>query len=410
MNQRVQINAAPHPGQAEVQSDPARFKVLASGRRWGKTRLGVMLCLDTASRGGRAWWVAPSYKMSEVGWRPLKSFGYQIPGASVKQVERQVALSNGGSVTVRSADNPQSLRGESLDFVVLDECAYMAEEAWLEALRPALSDRKGRALFISTPKGLNWFHTIYQRGRDDGQEWQSWRKPTQDNPFIDPAEIEAARGGLPERVFSQEYLAEFLADGSYFQNIDAAAVIAQPDEPAQHAGHYCVMGVDWALSQDWTVLTVACRDCNRVVDWERFNRIDFTYQRERVIAMADRWQVSGVLPERNSIGEPNIEILVQRGLNALPGPDGGRGFATTATTKPALIQGLASALEHEHFRVPTDYADELRAYEVEMSTAGHPKFSAPEGLHDDRVISLALVWYAMTKTGAGAVPDPFAGW
>jgi len=90
-------------------------------------------------------------------------------GAEVRKVDRQIILPMGGEVTVRSADDPDSLRGEGLDFVVMDECAFMQENAWIEALRPALSDRQGRAMFISTPKGRNWFWRIWQRGLDDGE-------------------------------------------------------------------------------------------------------------------------------------------------------------------------------------------------------------------------------------------------
>jgi hypothetical protein len=238
---------------------------------------------------------------------------------------------------------------------------------------------------------------------DSHSDWASWRFPTSANPYIKPSEIEAMRLMMPERTFQQEILAQFVADGSYFQGVDAAATIEKPDNPEHHAGHYLVMGVDWAISEDFTVITVGCRKCNRVVDWERFNKIDFTYQRERVIGMALRWGVAGTLPERNSIGVPNIELLMSK-IRILHGPDDGLGFNTSATTKPELIQDLANGLEHSGFKVPKDYADELRAYEVEMSTSGHPKFSAPQGLHDDRVISLALCWRAMTS-GGGPLPN-----
>jgi len=173
-------------------------------------------------------------------------------------------------------------------------------------------------------------------------------------------------------------------------------VIERPDALEQHKGHTLYMGVDWALSRDWTVLTVVCQECNKVVDWDRFNKLDFTYQREKLVSMAGRWNVTGVLPERNSIGEPNIEMLVDR-VVVISGPDGKTGFNTTSTTKPALIQKLANALEHEGFKVPKEYADELRSYEVETMVSGHPKFSAPEGQHDDRVISLALAWWAISS-------------
>ena len=129
MNQQIQLNAGPHPAQAEVHRHPARHKVVDAGRRFGKTRLGVMECYDVASQGGRAWWVSPSYKMSEVGWRPIRNLGARI-GAEVRKVDRQVNLSNGGSISVRSADDPDSLRGEGLDLVVLDECAFIQGRAW----------------------------------------------------------------------------------------------------------------------------------------------------------------------------------------------------------------------------------------------------------------------------------------
>src|SRR5690554_3151365 len=142
-----------HAGQREVADHPARFKVLAAGRRWGKTRLGTLLCLDVALNGGRAWWVAPSYPMATVGWRGIKHLAKQIPGITAREVDRLIELPSGGSIQVRSADNPDSLRGEGLDFLIIDEAAFVREEAWTEALRPALSDRQGRAMIISTPKG-----------------------------------------------------------------------------------------------------------------------------------------------------------------------------------------------------------------------------------------------------------------
>lgn len=119
--------------------------------------------------------------------------------------------------------------------------------------------------------------------------------------------------------------------------------------------------------------------------------------------MAQRWCVAGTLPERNSIGQPNIELLIAAGVNVFLGPDNAPGFSTTASTKPALIQALASALENGGFLVPLDYADELRSYEVETMASGHPKFSAPPGLHDDRVISLAMAWWAIVNCGASFV-------
>jgi len=381
-----------HRAQQDVIQDPARFKVLAAGRRFGKSRMGALQCVMTALKGGKAWWISPSYPMSAIGWREISRLAAQIPGVKTNKSDRMIMFPKGGWVQVRSSDNPDSLRGEGLDFVVLDECAYMQEETWTEAIRPALADRKGKALFISTPKGLNYFYHLYSI--NDG-DYRSWRYTTYDNPYIDRDEIESTKAQLPERVFKQEILAEFLSDGSYFQRVDEAAVIDVPDEPEQHKGHKLFGGLDWAMKEDFTVLTIGCRDCNRVVDWDRFNQIDYTYQRTRVMDKCKRWVLTGLLPERNSIGQPNIELLRDAGLPIVRGVDKELGFNTTATTKPELIQSLASAMEHDGFRVPVDYADELRAYDVMMGASGHPKFSAPTGYHDDRVMGLALCWWAM---------------
>lgn len=358
------------------------------------------MCIMAALPGGRAWWVAPTYKVAAVGWRLIRSLALQIPGTTVRDGDMLTTFPGGGTVQVRSADNPDSLRGEGLDFVVIDECAYVAEAAWQEALRPALSDRLGRAMFISTPSGRNWFWRCYQRGLQGG-EWQSWSFPTSDNPYIEPSEIEEARGDLPERIFRQEYLAEFLeGEGTVFRNI-AACLNAPETTPAEHAGHHLVMGVDWAKQSDFTCLSVVCRDCRTEVARDRFNQIDYHVQRQRLQALAERWNVAVILAESNSIGEPIIEELQRSGLPV-------RGFETTATSKPPLIESLALAFEREECQWQADpvWTGELEAYERKVSpVTGRSQYSAPEGMHDDTVIARALAWQAVQSAGyAGRLP------
>lgn len=418
----IRVDARPHAGQLEVHSHPARFKVLAAGRRWGKTRLGVHECLEVAAMGGRAWWVAPSYKMGVVGWRPLSMMGSKI-GAEVRKVDRQILLPNGGEVTVRSADDPNSLRGEGLDFVVLDECAYMSEAAWNEALRPALSDRQGKAMFISTPKGRNWFWRRFQEGLtttygkpdaidlgngfaelqvEEIGEWKSWRFPTSTNPHIAPEEIEAARLSLPENIFNQEYLAEFLEnDGAVFRKVYDAATAERTQQPHQHHGHTIYFGVDWGKQNDFTVVIGLCRECRQMVMMDRFNQIDYAFQRKRLHDHVHRWKPVGVLPERNSMGEPIIEELQREGMNILTGPDYRPGYFTSATTKPQLIEDLSLAIERGDLAIMDDpvLVGELLAYERSVSKSGRPTYNAPEGMHDDTVMALALAHNAAGTGG-----------
>jgi len=349
--------------------------------------LGVVLCLADALQRKRAWWVAPSYPMSMVGWREIKRLATQIPGTVLREADRIVTLPGGGWVQVRSADNPDSLRGEGLDFCVLDECAFIAEAAFTEALRPALSDRQGRALFISTPKGRNWFWRIWQRGQDGG-EWRSWQLPTAANPYIVPAEIETAKASLPERIFAQEYLADFIEDGGgVFRRVLESAT-STPHEQAVD-GHQYAIGVDWGKHNDWTVLAVLDLTDRALVHLDRFNQIDYSLQTARLRALQDRFKARPIIVERNSMGEPLIEQLERERLPV-------QSFQTTNQSKAAAIDALALAFERGDVRIVADpvLLGELQAYEMERLPSGMLRYSAPEGMHDDTVMALALAWQA----------------
>lgn len=388
---QTKIKASPHRGQATVHNSPARFKVLDCGRRWGKTRLGVMECIDVAANGGRAWWVAPSYKMSEVGWRPLRRLASRIPGSEIRKVDRQVLLPGGGEVSVRSADNPDSLRGEGLDYVVLDECAFMQEMAWNEALRPALADRQGRALFISTPKGRNWFWRLWILGQDGGDEWHSWTFTSYDNPHIADSEIDAARAILPDRVFRQEFMAEFIDDaGGVFRGVMQATTANE--QTGRIEGHDYVIGVDWGKHNDFTVLAVVDMQTNELCYLDRFNQIDYAVQTSRLKALASRFQPVTIIAESNAMGEPIIEQLQRDGLPV-------QAFKTTNATKTAVIDALAMAFEQGAIRILNDpvLVGELQAYEMERLPSGMLRYSAPAGMHDDCVVSLAIAWSGVTN-------------
>ena len=205
-----------HEGQKSVANSTSRFKVLSAGRRWGKTRLGVWLCLEKAWTGGRAWWVAPTYAMALEGWKDLRQIGLEH-GVIVKEAERTIITATGGSVSVRSADNPDRLRGAGLDFIVLDECAFMKEQTWREVLRPTLTERQGGALFISTPRGFNWFEQIYNDA-EKLDDWDRWQLPTETNPFVPLDELAIARKEIGSYLYSQEYEAKFVElSGGMFQ-------------------------------------------------------------------------------------------------------------------------------------------------------------------------------------------------
>ena len=218
-----------HKCQRQVALDPARFRVLSAGRRFGKSRLGVTLCVAAALQRKRAWWVGPDYPTTQIGWRLLTWLAQQIPGTAQRSSDRRIEMPGGGWVQVRSANAPASLRGEGLDLLVIDEAAHIPKfaEVWEQALRPALSDRQGGALFISTPKGHNSFYELFRQA-EASEDWAAYQFPTSANPHIAATEIEAARANLPALVFRQEYEAEFvqlagaLFRREYFHFVEAA--------------------------------------------------------------------------------------------------------------------------------------------------------------------------------------------
>lgn len=349
------------------------------------------MSIATALDGGRAWWVAPTFPIASVGWREIEALANQIPGAVVLKDQRLVKLGR-GSVQAKSADNPQSLRGEGLDFLVMDECAYIAPEAWDEVLRPALSDRKGRAMFISTPAGRNHFWEKWQRGQGDDAEWHSWQLPTTDNPFIDPAEVEAARLTMPDRNFRQEYLAEFIADGSgVFTRIRERALAMPVVEPDKD--HHIVAGIDWSGGgADFTVVTIIDATTKTEIHKERFSGADWGLNEAKVEAVLRRFDVHTALGEDNGMGGPLNSNLRKKNVRV-------RDFHTSNASKADLVESLAMGFEQGHITILNDKTtiSELEAFESTRLPGGEVRYAAPGSGHDDTVMSLALAWKAASS-------------
>lgn len=405
-SREVSVDLPPfHQKQLEIAQDTHRFKVVAAGRRFGKTRMSALLCIAEALEGRRAWWVAPTYKMTEPGWRDVRILASQIPFMDMRVGDRAVESPNGGFVKVRSADDPQSLRGEGLDLVVLEECAYLNEVAWTEVLRPALSDRKGRALFISTPKGRTFFWRLFNRGMDpDERDWKSWQIPSAGSPFLDPNELEDARQDMAESIYRQEYLAQFVeTDGAVFRNVMSCATGELAAEP--YKGNL-IMGIDFGKKDDFTVITLFDPDKDAVVDFDRFNKIDYSFQLTRVHTMLKKWEGAGanvkVVPEMNAAGDVVIEMMRRPPYSMAVTP-----FTTTNITKPQIIEHLAVRIERQEITYPDirPLVGELLGYESQRTPQGYMAYSAPKNAHDDCVVSLAIaVWHARTDVGIALMP------
>ena len=385
----------PHLGQELVLDHRARFKVVACGRRWGKTELGkTALLLKTAWDKKRGWWLAPTVMMASQVWRDLKASVRNWPGSIISESERRIDFDGDGMLAVRSAHHPDNLRGEGLDLAVLDEAAYMEPRVWPEIVRPMLTTTRGGALFLSTPFGRNWFWDQYRLGLDDEiPEWMSFHFATESNVLIARDELDSIRRQTSEHVWRTEYLAEFSDEsGQVFRGIRAAVVPGRVEAP--EAGHVYVAGVDWGRHHDFTVIAVIDATARRLVALDRFNNIGWRLQRGRLQTMAAHWRPLLIWAEANSIGAPNIEALQDEGLPM-------RSFLTTSKSKSPLIESLALAIERGFLSLLDDpvLLGELASFSLERLPGGGYRYSAPPGAHDDTVIATALAWYGVENGG-----------
>jgi hypothetical protein len=374
----------PHPAQLRVIREAKRYNVVCCGRRWGKTVLGMDRLIHPALHGKPVAWFAPNYRLLSEVWRELQDMLGPVI-ANLNQQERRIELHGGGSVEMWSLDSPDAGRGRAYAVVVIDEAAMVPnlEQSW-QSIRPMLTDFQGQAWFLSTPKGMNFFKTLFDRGQDPaGGEWASWQMPTSENPFIPPGEIEAARQDVTESAFNQEYLALFVNwDGSVFRRVGEAATAVFQTQ--RKTGHEYVIGCDWGRSNDYTVFLVLDVTAREVVALDRSHHVDYVLQCERLKALCERWDPIQIIAEQNSIGQPIIEQLTRDGLRIQP-------FTTSNASKAQVIESLALAFERADIRIVNDpvLVSELVAYQAERLPSGLVRYGAPSGQHDDTVIALA---------------------
>lgn len=394
----------PHRAQARVLRGAGRFNVMVCGRRFGKTLLGIERASRGALDGAPVGWFAPSYKDSAEAWRDIKRTLAPVTAARSEQ-EKRLELITGGVIEVWTLMDPDSGRGRKYRRVIVDEAAKIAklEEAWTETLRPTLADYQGDAWFLSTPKGRNYFWRLYNMAAEH-DNWRAWQMPTSANPYIAPEEIEDARRQLPQSAFAQEYLAEFTDDaGAVFRNVrgcvDERLPLAGPAPGQRYSA-----GLDWAQMNDFTVIAVV-DNSGALVALDRFNQVAWGVQYGRIKAMTERWGLATSYAELNSIGSPNLEQLQAQGLSQW------RGFTTTSDTKAEVIQALALAFERGEIRIPNDpvLIAELESFEANRLPSGKWRYSAPDGMHDDTVIALALAWHATVAQAAQVLRIPHTG-
>lgn len=301
-----------HDAQRQIVGNAKRFNVVCAGRRTGKTKMGTRLLIEPALQGHPVAWFAPNYKYLEEVWREVGLATRDITRNSDKTAKRR-ELVTGGVIEFWTLDGEDAARGRKYKRAIIDEAAIARtlQEQWQQAIRPTLTDMLGDAWFLSTPKGQNYFYELAQRHREQPDTWAFFQHPTTDNPYIDAAEIEDARRDLPELVFRQEYLAEFVTQEGTLLKSQWVKVAEPPP------GLTLRMGVDLAISQkegaDYSAAVILGTDAQGnvfIVHAERV-RASFHQVIEWIKALAARWQPSVIHVEQVQFQAAVITELVR---------------------------------------------------------------------------------------------------
>ena len=371
----------PHINQQKILQADRRFIVVMCGRRFGKSELSQILIIKEALKGGSVAYVTPTYGLAQVFFERLaKVLPFKNNISKLK-----IYCPNEGSIEFFTGERLDNLRGRKFHLVIIDEAAFISdlEDGWNNSIRPTLTDYEGRAVFLSTPRGKNFFYSLFMKQGEN--DWQSFKFSTYDNPHINPREIDEARIQLPEVVFNQEYLADPAENSA---NPFGNAFIKRCIKPISAQPIVCY-GIDLAKSVDFTVI-VGLDNAGNVAYFDRF-QLDWHNTKETI----KRLPPAPIIVDSTGVGDPILEDLLREGVNI-------EGLKFTSQSKQQLMEGLASAIQQSRIGFPEGViVDELDVFEYQF-TANGVRYSAPSGFHDDCVVSLALAWQNHNvKRGSG---------
>ncbi len=394
----------PHAGgQMEVAESRARFRVIRAGRRWGKTKLAAreLILKAVAEPDQMTWWVANTYRNVRRGYRevirqlPRELLAKEPPPSTSNELIIQ--LKNGSFIEFYSGGNPDAMAGEGVDYVVVDEAALQAEHVWNQIIRPALMDTGGGGMLISTPRGRNWFWKLWERGQRAGTGYESWHYTTADSPYVGPEELDDIRESLPDRLYRQEVLAEFLTLADTIFNLDKAVVVPSTVAPSGHV----TMGVDLAKHQDYTVMR-ASREDGMPVWHERFKDVSWPEQRARIIDAADFILEHGAesltigIDATGGQGDVVYDDLDEAGYDVEP-------IKFSQQWKYKAVKLLGADIEQRKAVLLEDQLPEFEAFEYSITPSGNMTYQAPEGGHDDEVDATLIEHWVARHASPGEV-------
>jgi hypothetical protein len=376
---RIEVPNA-HINQKAILESQARFNVLMCGRRFGKSELSQIKMIKTASFGEQIAYITPTYKLAKVFFNKLAA---ALPFPN-NQSNLTMQFPNKGSVEFFTGERLDNLRGRKFHGVIIDEASFIPnlEDGWLNSIRPTLTDYKGWGWFLSTPRGKNFFYSLYMK-QEDG--WQSFKYSTYDNPYIDTKEIDEARRQLPAPVFEQEYMANPMENAA---NPFGSDNIKHCIKPLSNQEPVC-FGIDLAKSYDWSVI-IGLDAGGNVCYLDRFQK-DWHTTKQTILKLPRK----AMLLDSTGVGDPIFEELQRAGLMV-------EGLKFTSNSKQQLMVGLQNAIHTKSISYPEGViVNELEVFEYQF-TANGVKYSAPSGFHDDCVMALALAYQNFTqRMGSG---------
>ena len=364
----------------------AKYTACNIGRQFGKSLLAENQSLYWAinDKGCQIGWVSPIYKQCKKVYAEIKKA--TIKSGYFTYNDSELLIKGfGSSIQFFSAERPDNIRGNTFDYLICDEFDFMKLGTWEEVLQPTVLVKGKKVLFISTPKGRGMMFKMKVNAQTD-KRYQYFHFTSYDNPMIDPEEIDAIRNNIPDHVFRQEYLAEFVdGGGGIFRNVKECVKLSNVNGTLYG-------GLDIGRAEDYTVLTIGDKEGN-IKTVERWRQDDWTNIIDKVAKVINDNKVNTNV-EVNNQGDVFFELLQKKCGNYV------QPFVTSTITKPIMIEDLALSFEQKTLAIPNHewLIDELESFTfVYDNKTRRVKYGAPNGVHDDGVMSMALYDQARKK-------------
>lgn len=382
----------PHRCQKQVirslENSAIFFVVLVAGRQIGKSVLGMNMALKWATDTSNQviYWVSPTDNQAHKVYKQIVSVFQKtgiIKSKKGGKGDTEIVFINGSRILFRSAASEDSLRGESVNYMILDECAFIKTDTVNTILLPMLNVKGKKCLAISTPKGKNWLYDWYNRGQDALEsKWKSFRFSSYDSPYVNEDLIDEARHTMPEKQFQQEIEAQFIDSSSVFDNLTDLLVLDDQTDPVEGEKYYA--GIDIGLVNDASVISIL-NEQGHLVKYYRYHRLSSPDLINNIIEVNEKWKFKRILIENNNQGLPIYQELkrVMNNINEMN---------TNTKSKPEMIHRLIHLFKMKQMLlVADDYLRmELEAFVFIQSDSGHMKFKSDNGFNDDCVMSLAI--------------------